>query len=1835
MRRKVKSYLDKLNENKKGNGKRRIWVALCSILVALGVLGVLIAPGEASETGTDGTSTVNESLVIGFSPKEHSASSGTSISIKVISNYSKANYENEKVTSVIKLGELPEGISLAGFDGNGQQVVKLQGAEGIAEQEIILQIVEQDGISYIEYAQPAGSTLEFDIQFKSKNGITADNTSITVEVAEDMVEGLGEDAQVTIAEGFSESATLTWNAKNEWDPVDKKVNDEDANAIAVTADNKLSGMLTYTIKATSLNRENFGRVWTKEIQVIDSLTLPSNISFPSDIKVDGNAIVTEAGETVLSFEDLPEGTTVNILNISDDKKTISYSLTVPNTHVSNGVLTAEQDNLDLTMKLNAELLVLPADYNITHEIGTIDADKIINSVSVQPIPYHGDAKDPTLDAVVTVPEIEAEKWQLTKSADQEEIEAGGVITYTLKLENISQTPIEVEKEDGSYYTVTDVLPAQLYLTTEQQNALPENVTYDSDTNTITWTPSKEAIPYGQSYEIQFATTVKAITDEDIKDLSTGYEIKNTAEFKDAASNETTVEYCKAVLTVSKTATTADGNKTVYNGEKVTYTVVISNKSGVDAQNSETMTDMLPTGVTLENVYVYTTQNGTTSSQEINVNGGECVLHDVPADTSNTNCVKADHKVVYARDAQNLSFDIGALANGESVKIQYVCTVDTDQISTRQNIYNTAKTTEKSSQCVIGVDYPITLEKTVDKNDGAAYPSGEIFEYTITVSNDADHPSLKDDLKLVDQLPSGMLPYPNGEDSVLIMTTASGTQEISWSDYVDEVYDSEGGTFSTSVSGRTATVEKVNGAVKLTWDIGSVPTDAPIVLTYKAQMILTAEQQETGTAYNFVNTATIDNISKSVTVIGGQKTGKLMLKKRFAEVYSDETIVTTLGDLDTDPNWDIEFLLTQLDDDGNAISERTIKMTDFTGPVDDIYTYEIDNLPIGKYRIEEFNFVAKEGCEALPQFSYFLKMDGIWYQTMNFHKLTFDLAENQEIDMSVTNYSFEYETVKFQKSVYEIGKLKTGDTTWTSLPEKYLFSIDDTDTDKTYVVYNLTTSVTGGYSVELGTIVDQLPKGLKFVGLCSTSSYAKKSSAFSQTITTSSSNGFNDAVSVENNLISYLDGYTVTADSYDEDTNEVTISIKRIIKGSSYTYIHSNVSAGEAISFGMLCEVDSDVMEGQELTNTATLTVTGAEYVDTTDVYSMTNTPYDQKQNNGDVKWEDVVTDDSSYKTITSSVTVVPQNSIVPGIEKNAVSYIPAGSTQAEIDAAQEGGQGDYSIGEYTNIQSNSAVKWEITLHNDGTQDMTNYSIQDVVSEDQSMMTSDGTSSSKIHLLTEADNESYQITTPYMYQIYNYKGELQSEEDISDIVWAQVADGTNVKEFTFDFSDSKYTIPSGGYAVLTLYTSNPDQENKIYNNTATVLPTQEFVAGKVTLGELVKDSNGSYIGVKASDQVYSLGKYASVSWKTITEKADSTNTAKGASSKNYIVVEKESEYVTYTNNIRNISDNNFNKFVVIDLLPMKNDTGVINRNDLRGSEFQVLFAEELSVKVLDNETGEYRDVDYDLEFSAKTAFTQNDFAGVASDSWHTDYNEAEDLSFRVVLADTFMLAPQETLIIQYDGKIESSATPGTIAWNSFGYQYYLTSDQAQYMRAEPPKVGVMIPAVPMIQKEVIDSEGNVQEKDANINFTFALFEKTTSDTGAVSEQYLCEFTLSQGGYRQLDDLIDTNGNPIELVEGTEYVIRELTDEQYMPKYYEAVGIGENGGTLSDSFSFVYCKTEKINILARNKVTNYVPELPATGANSALIIKVIGSLLLILSAVLLCGYKVSNQKAKRRG
>lgn len=224
------------------------------------------------------------------------------------------------------------------------------------------------------------------------------------------------------------------------------------------------------------------------------------------------------------------------------------------------------------------------------------------------------------------------------------------------------------------------------------------------------------------------------------------------------------------------------------------------------------------------------------------------------------------------------------------------------------------------------------------------------------------------------------------------------------------------------------------------------------------------------------------------------------------------------------------------------------------------------------------------------------------------------------------------------------------------------------------------------------------------------------------------------------------------------------------------------------------------------------------------------------------------------------------------------------------------------------------------------------------------------------------------------------------------------------------------------------------------------------------------------------------------------------------------------------------------------------------------------------------------------------------------------------------SDSFVIKSGETLVIQYEGVVEEAAVPGAIAWNSFGYQYKCGTES---LRAEPPKVGVMIPEVPIIQKEVVDSNGDIQEKDAEKEFTFILWDKelyNPNATEAVNKTTakLCEFTIPQGGYLELTSL------NYELEEGKEYMITE--DTTNMPEEYSLVGIGEYGGELSESYSFVYDKTKSINILARNSVEKYVKELPETGSFDALAFKVIG-ILLVLSAGILGGYRLIIRRKKR--
>lgn len=407
--------------------------------------------------------------------------------------------------------------------------------------------------------------------------------------------------------------------------------------------------------------------------------------------------------------------------------------------------------------------------------------------------------------------------------------------------------------------------------------------------------------------------------------------------------------------------------------------------------------------------------------------------------------------------------------------------------------------------------------------------------------------------------------------------------------------------------------------------------------------------------------------------------------------------------------------------------------------------------------------------------------------------------------------------------------------------------------------------------------------------------------------------------------------------------------------------------------------------------------------------------------------------------------------------------------------------------------------------------------------------------SPFHILSkeEATNETLNLglnKNAFVLTIYDEDDNVLHKYDLSEEVWKLIPDnGTH--EFSLYLEGKEYQIPAGGKAEFTVYTRNIVYENKIYENTAYLLPDDPFDDNSVKTGELVTDDSGKYIGVKASDCVYALGDYGSFSWKTVEETGNSDNRGSGylgLEGKNYIYLDEDGKDVIYTNNIENVSNNSFTQMVIVDSMPHINDTGVLNQKEKRGSEFSVAYAEGLELWVTE-ESGTKRQLeegtDYFVEFSNLVSFTEADMSGTSTEQWHSFW-QSDDVSFRIKMADTFALKKGCILTMKYNGVVGENANPGETAWNSFAYQYTAeVNGNEKTLRAEPPKVGVKIYKKPVIEKDVLDAYGNELPYDQMKTFTFVLYKGDSTDEA----DYITEFAVCQGGSVALKTITDQNGN----------------------------------------------------------------------------------------------------------
>ena len=277
-----------------------------------------------------------------------------------------------------------------------------------------------------------------------------------------------------------------------------------------------------------------------------------------------------------------------------------------------------------------------------------------------------------------------------------------------------------------------------------------------------------------------------------------------------------------------------------------------------------------------------------------------------------------------------------------------------------------------------------------------------------------------------------------------------------------------------------------------------------------------------------------------------------------------------------------------------------------------------------------------------------------------------------------------------------------------------------------------------------------------------------------------------------------------------------------------------------------------------------------------------------------------------------------------------------------------------------------------------------------------------------------------------------------------------------------------------------------------------MPEQPYDGSLVSQGKpLYDEQTGDNKGIQSGASVTITTGFASTASKTITEIGNEKNTANSEADKNYISLNDKTKAFRYDLIVNGPEHDPMSKLIVIDSLPEEGDHSPFVDRDKRDSEFKVSMLSDdlgLTARVIANagkgSTTVLEDSQYSIEVNTKTEFDEDDWKGRGS-GWKTidisdglsDEEKAlieKARSIRIIIHDdTVATMPANSRVkLSFNAKIDGEANPGEFAWNSFGYSYTVPVGLSKItLNAEPKKVGVHIPSIPRLIKDVVDKDDN--------------------------------------------------------------------------------------------------------------------------------------------------------------
>ncbi len=408
--------------------------------------------------------------------------------------------------------------------------------------------------------------------------------------------------------------------------------------------------------------------------------------------------------------------------------------------------------------------------------------------------------------------------------------------------------------------------------------------------------------------------------------------------------------------------------------------------------------------------------------------------------------------------------------------------------------------------------------------------------------------------------------------------------------------------------------------------------------------------------------------------------------------------------------------------------------------------------------------------------------------------------------------------------------------------------------------------------------------------------------------------------------------------------------------------------------------------------------------------------------------------------------------------------------------------------------------------------------------------------------------------------YSIKGSYSYTKNVN-ILLSVTKDTDNNAVLSLRFPDKAMAIPESGKSVLTLSTDNPSNilENKQLVNTAFITPIAQVWDNTTNKGNVTTLNtpygDGEMSTVRNSSPITLSYGYVTASSKSITEAGNPGNNASCADDKNYIVLENAEKEFIYTLSVSNTTPKAMDKFILIDGLPQIGDHTSFVASDPRFSEFKVSLADEPNFTVtVTDESGNTTVLDadsYAIEFSDKTDFGADDWKGTSA--WSASAENARSIRLTILDSDGTLIPAGSAVYLTFTCKIDDPAVqPGQVAWNSFGYHYSLIDEVAE-LESAPLKVGVKVPSIPEVRKQIVDHSGRARAMDEDKTFAFLVFpgtvvngNYTTRDEwiAALGETPYEEYTVTVSAGTSISDAVRLETTKWIWTDGQQYTVVEL-------------------------------------------------------------------------------------------